>query len=184
MDSVAERIFALAEKQFPEQKAFAQEIDETPSKVSQWRTGITKSYMKKLPKIATALGTSVDYLLTGETNSSSASQVNRIFYLLDKLGMEQKAFATAIGTTDKTVSTWRTGRTKSFQKYLPTIATILGTTVDYLILGEKKEPTTVSGDGQGTGDVEFDAILKQLDRDDLELLKVQAALMAKRKQKK
>lgn len=65
---------------------------------------------------------------------------DRIFYLLDKLGMEQKAFAIAIGTTDNTVSTWRTGRTKSFQKYLPTIATVLGTTVDYLLSGEKKEP--------------------------------------------
>lgn len=72
MDSVAERIFALADKQFFEQKEFAQEIGETPSKVSQWRTGITRSYIKKLPQIATVLGTTTGYLLTGEKKEPDA----------------------------------------------------------------------------------------------------------------
>lgn len=72
----------------------------------------------------------------------------RIFYLLDKIGMEQKEFAAKIGTTDKTVSTWRTGRTKSFQKYIPRIAEVLGTTVDYLLTGEKNLPSISEDRGQ------------------------------------
>lgn len=61
----------------------------------------------------------------------------RIFDLLDRIGMEQKEFAAKIGTTDKTVSTWRTGRTKSYHKYIQRIAEVLGTSVDYLLTGEK-----------------------------------------------
>lgn len=73
---------------------------------------------------------------------------DRIFQLLDEAGMEQKKFAETIGTTDKVVSKWRTAGLKSYRKYLPQIAEALGTTVEYLLSGEKKEPATVSGDGQ------------------------------------
>ena len=66
MDPVAERLFALVDEQYKEQKAFAAAIGETPSKVSQWRMGITKSYHKRLPQIAEALGTTTEYLLTGD----------------------------------------------------------------------------------------------------------------------
>lgn len=65
---------------------------------------------------------------------------SRIFSLLDKMGMEQKKFASLIGTTDKTVSAWRTGRSKSYTKYIPQIAAVLGTTTEYLLTG--KEATT------------------------------------------
>ena len=49
--------------------------------------------------------------------------------------MEQKQFASILGTTDKTVSAWRTGRSKSYTKYLPQIAEALGTTTEYLLTG-------------------------------------------------
>nr|WP_326189898.1 S24 family peptidase [uncultured Oscillibacter sp.] len=49
--------------------------------------------------------------------------------------MEQKQFASILGTTDKTVSAWRTGRSKSYTKYLPQIADALGTTTEYLLTG-------------------------------------------------
>lgn len=61
---------------------------------------------------------------------------NRIFKLLDKAGMEQKKFAEAIGTTDKVVSKWRTSGLKSYRKYLPQIAEVLNTTVEYLLNGD------------------------------------------------
>ena len=76
------------------------------------------------------------------------STSDRIFALLKEEGVEQKEFAKQIGTTDKTVSAWKTGRSSSYTKYLAQIASILGTTVEYLLTGEKKEPATVSGDGQ------------------------------------
>ena len=75
--------------------------------------------------------------------------VDRIFELLDELGMEQKEFAALIGTTDKTVSTWRTGRTHSYRKYLVQISEILGTTVQWLTTGEgpKKRQSTAGESG-------------------------------------
>lgn len=65
MDSVAMRIFELADKQFAEQQDFAVAIGKKPSVVSQWRMGRTKSYRSCLPKIAEVLGTTTEYLLTG-----------------------------------------------------------------------------------------------------------------------
>ena len=59
----------------------------------------------------------------------------RIFELLDEAHMEQKQFASILGTTDKTVSAWRTGRSKSYTKYISRIADALGTTTEYLLTG-------------------------------------------------
>lgn len=59
----------------------------------------------------------------------------RIFELLDEAHMEQKQFASILGTTDKTVSAWRTGRSKSYTKYISRIAEALGTTTEYLLTG-------------------------------------------------
>ncbi|WP_298016709.1 hypothetical protein [uncultured Dysosmobacter sp.] len=76
MDSIAERIFALVDELYPEQKAFALAIGETPSKVSQWRIGVTKSYNRRLPQIAEALNTTTEYLLTGNGPKSKAAAVS------------------------------------------------------------------------------------------------------------
>ena len=73
---------------------------------------------------------------------------DRIFELLDQAGLEQKQFALLIGTTDKVVSKWRTSGLKSYRKYLPQIAEVLNTSVEYLLTGQKEKPVTVSGDGQ------------------------------------
>lgn len=72
----------------------------------------------------------------------------RIFDLADKKFPEQKDFAVAIGTTPSIVSQWRNDITTSYKKRLDVIASVLDTTVDYLLTGEKKEPATISGDGQ------------------------------------
>lgn len=66
----------------------------------------------------------------------------RVFTVLAEKGIGQKDFAEKLGTTDKTVSAWKTGRVDSFasMKWLPKIAEVLGTTVEYLVSGEKKSP--------------------------------------------
>ena len=64
-----------------------------------------------------------------------STTVDRIFSLLDKRGIEQKEFAHLIGTSDKTVSAWKTGRAKSYTKYLSKIAEVLSVTTDYLVNG-------------------------------------------------
>lgn len=65
--------------------------------------------------------------------------VSRIFSLLQEKRIEQKKFAVLLGTTDKTVSAWRTGRSKSYTKYIPQIAEILNTTTEYLLTGENSK---------------------------------------------
>lgn len=68
----AERLFALVDAKYKEQKDFAAEIGVSPSKVSQWRKGITASYTKHMPQITAALGTTAEYILTGKENSPAA----------------------------------------------------------------------------------------------------------------
>ena len=63
--NTVERIFALVDAKYKEQRDFADAIGVSASMVSQWRMGITKSYQKRLPQIAEALGTTTEYLLTG-----------------------------------------------------------------------------------------------------------------------
>lgn len=65
MDTV-DRIFELADAKFREQRDFAKALGMTASIVSEWRRRKSASYQKHLPKIADALGTSVQYLLTGD----------------------------------------------------------------------------------------------------------------------
>ncbi|MPN06428.1 hypothetical protein SDC9_153684 [bioreactor metagenome] len=77
--------------------------------------------------------------------------VERIFALLDASGLEQKAFANSVGTFPSTVSAWKAGKSQSYKNYLPKIAEVLGTTVDYLLTGyietgTTKAPTTESDD--------------------------------------
>lgn len=80
----------------------------------------------------------------------------RILQLLDKSGMEQKKFAELIGSTDKIVSKWRTSGLKSYRKYLPQIAEVLNTTVDYLLSGDEKKPAPTPKNGD---ELDRDAIM-------------------------
>ncbi len=74
--------------------------------------------------------------------------ITRIFELADQIFPEQQAFAAAIGVSPKTVSVWRTGRGKSYMKYLPQIAIALNTGAEYLLTGERavSESDTLSAD--------------------------------------
>ena len=71
--------------------------------------------------------------------------ITRIFDLVDKIYPEQQAFAAAIGVSPKTVSVWRTGRGKSYTKYLPQIAEALYTSVEYLLTGKENSPLPEEG---------------------------------------
>ena len=64
MDTV-DRIFELSDKKFKEQKDFAAALGLIPQRVSAWRRRTSASYTKYLPQIAEALGTTTEYLLTG-----------------------------------------------------------------------------------------------------------------------
>lgn len=77
--------------------------------------------------------------------------VDRIFELVDEKFKEQKDFAGALGVPAPRVSEWRKRKSASYQRCLPQIASILGTTTEYLLTGEgPKRKEAPSGSGEGT----------------------------------
>lgn len=80
--------------------------------------------------------------------------VDRIFELADKK-FSQKEFALALGVKPQRISEWKRGISSSYQKYLPEIAELLGTTTDYLTKGEdpinRPNPTPISLDPEALG---------------------------------
>ena len=73
MDLV-DRLFALVDKKYREQKDFAAEIGVLPQLVSQWKKRTSMSYTKYLPQIAAALDTTAEYILTGQEEKSPAPE--------------------------------------------------------------------------------------------------------------
>jgi len=71
LDTV-DRIFELVDEQFREQKDFAATIGLIPQRVSAWRRRTSSSYNKYISQIAEALGTTTEYLLTGEGPKTKA----------------------------------------------------------------------------------------------------------------
>lgn len=65
MDAV-DRIFEKVKEKYAEQKDFAEDIGTSASKVSEWKRRKSSSYVKYIDKIAEALDTSVEYLLSGK----------------------------------------------------------------------------------------------------------------------
>lgn len=65
-----DRLFALVDAKYREQKDFAAEIGVDPARVSEWRNRKRSSYTRYLTKIAAALNTSADYILTGKEEKS------------------------------------------------------------------------------------------------------------------
>ena len=96
MMDIADRIFELADKKYKEQRDFAHALNIAPQRVSEWRRRKSESYMKRLPQIAELLGTSVEYLITGEekkpvpTNGGGLSPAKRaLLDAVDGLSDEQ-----------------------------------------------------------------------------------------------
>ncbi len=65
MDSCVERILEAISSLGIDQKSFAQMIGVRPQAITDWKNGKTISYKRHIEKIAEALGTTTEYLLTG-----------------------------------------------------------------------------------------------------------------------
>ena len=65
------------------------------------------------------------------------SIINKIVELLNKQGRTQKELTDFLGITNNAFTDWKSGRIKSYNKYLSEIAEFLGVSVDYLL---GKEP--------------------------------------------
>ena len=63
---IVERMFKLVDEKFKEQKDFAAAIGVDASHISRWRNRKSSSYVKRLEKISQVLGTTPQYLLSGD----------------------------------------------------------------------------------------------------------------------
>ena len=69
----------------------------------------------------------------------------RIFLIMEWKGISQRSLAAQLGISEQSVSDWkREGEkaSRSYMKYLPQIAAVLGTTVDALTSGKENSATT------------------------------------------
>jgi len=92
---VRERIFTLFKSKKISQREFAQAIDVMPQTITDWKSGKSFSFLKKLPAIAEALDTTEVWLLTGKHTSQNPETVNLLeeiagsadIHLLDLIGV-------------------------------------------------------------------------------------------------
>lgn len=98
--------------------------------------------VEKVQMLAQYLGVTTSELL-GEPialpETIQSDIVDRIFKLADKKYSEQLQFAIDLDIPPSRVSEWRRRKSTSYNKRLPEIAKVLGTTVGYLLTGEETE---------------------------------------------
>ena len=86
----------------------------------------------------------------------------RIFTRMKEIGLEQKLFATQVGVSPQKVSEWKLGKAKSYTKYLPQIAEVLGVSAQYLLTGEGPKKRTASTNVPDSGTPDFMVKFRQL----------------------
>lgn len=95
--------------------------------------------------------------------------IAKISDLLEKNNRMQKELTDYLGLDKSTFSAWKTGKSKSYSKYLTQIAQFFGVSIDYL-LDNEKSPTEES---EGLDNVYFslakDAQQNGIDPDDIRL---------------
>ena len=74
---IVDRLFELVDKKFNEQQEFAALLGVDPSLPSRWRNRKSTSYQRRLPQIAEALGTTTEYLLTGNGPKKKTAPAKR-----------------------------------------------------------------------------------------------------------
>ena len=74
---IVDRLFELGDKKFNEQQEFAALLGVDPTLPSRWRNRKSTSYQRRLPQIAEALGTTTEYLLTGNGPKKKTAPAKR-----------------------------------------------------------------------------------------------------------
>ncbi|WP_312938740.1 helix-turn-helix transcriptional regulator [Oscillibacter sp.] len=96
--------------------------------------------------------------------------IERIFELLQEKGMQQKTFAERIGATQQIVTAWKKSTSASYVKYLPQMAEVLGTNVQWLLTGEgEKNRQTATPKGSGSSE-EFAKLFVKLTPENQKLI--------------
>jgi len=150
---VRARIFDLLESQAIQQKDFADAVGVSVSTITDWKKGRSFSFAKKLDVIAQALGTTEEWLLTGNIKQKpeDAFIMNREFFVQNvrRLCQEKKIkpanACKESGVGGSFLSDIDRGQTPSVEE-VQKLAEYLGATTGEL-LGEKETPTPVDGSG-------------------------------------
>lgn len=67
------------------------------------------------------------------------SVLDNIIFTLESQNKKQKELTDYLGITKNAFTDWKSGRIKSYMKYLPQIAEFLGVSVDYLLSDNPEE---------------------------------------------
>lgn len=82
--------------------------------------------------------------------------LTKILDEMKKGKISQKEITSYLGLSQKAFSEWEAGQTKSYMKYLPQIAAVLGVSVDYLLGRDEKAPAPEESEQeQNAIDAEF-----------------------------
>lgn len=66
--------------------------------------------------------------------------ISKISYLLEQSGRTQKELTDSLGIEKSVFSSWKTGKSKSYSKYLAQIAQFFNVSIDYLLDNERSSP--------------------------------------------
>lgn len=97
------------------------------------------------------------------------STIDKVFELLNKKGLQQKDLTDYLGIDKGVASQWKSGKSKSYQKYLGQIAEFLGVRLSEIVdvnYDEQKNSTPPEDERSAT--VEFVKSLSDTDFDRLE----------------
>ena len=88
--------------------------------------------------------------------------LTRILSLLEQQGKQQKDLADFLGINKNNITDWKSGKSRSYTKYLYQIAVFLETTPEYL-KGETDEKRKTAGKPDGISNDEINALDNALD---------------------
>lgn len=112
--------------------------------------------------------------LTIERKCISMTTIERIIKLLEDRGIEQQQFASAIGVGKQKISEWKSGKTKSYMKYIDKIADYLSVSTDYLLGNNESDITEENANNNHHNDSNFSNSEKaeSLNKDTKELIEL------------
>lgn len=87
MNEIVARIISRLEEEGIDQKTFASEIGVSPTTITDWKTGKSSSYMKKINIISAALASPLEWLMFGDGPSSKleAAHLDGTFAIHEKI---------------------------------------------------------------------------------------------------
>lgn len=169
MDEIVGRILFRLDELGIDQKTFAKEIGVSPVTITDWKTGKSKSYMKKINIISAALASPLRWIMFGEGPSSKMEEakisgrldhleriatgnrdtplvfLENFLNLCTKIGKSPSAVVTEVGLNKSAVTSWKNG-TKPTNSTIVKLSNYFGVSVEELT--GKKEPAGQQADGK------------------------------------